>query len=297
MKIALGLSVALLLVPLFGALALGQASSSASASASSDGPMEVTIGTFNFAAGDSLAMEIVRDEDCTCMCDPISVSGFHVEDVDGAVRVKLVNDIELPQPIDKWVGMLTLASPDGTALPAGAYTAVVETSAGTFRTRINVAADGMTASSWGRVSSSASICGVEIRLYRLLTKETTTSISLHVGDKLMIALAGNATTGYAWEQIDSEGETILSPLAGLDYQPESAPAGMVGSGGTFLFRYSAESTGQTNLTFTYRRAWEEGPGTDTITFHVPRNRRIIREETGDFSNGMNCRKVACPLFF
>jgi len=137
--------------------------------------------------------------------------------------------------------MLTLVSPDGTALPAGAYTAVVETSAGTFRAQIRVAAAGMTASSWGRISSSASICGVEIRLHRLLTKETATSISLHVGDTLMIALAGNATTGYAWEQTDNEEESILSPFVGLDYQPESAPAGTVGSGGTFLFRYSAES--------------------------------------------------------
>jgi len=231
MKTALGLSVALLLVPLFGALALGQASSSASASASSDGPMEVTIGTFNFAAGDSLALEIVRDENCACMCDSISVTGFHVEDAHNTVPVKLLHDAALPQLIDKWVGMLTLVSPDGTALPAGAYTAVVETSAGTFRAQIRVAAAGMTASSW--------------RLHRLLTKETATSISLHVGDTLMIALAGNATTGYAWEQTDNEEESILSPFVGLDYQPESAPAGTVGSGGTFLFRYSAESTGQT----------------------------------------------------
>ena len=268
MKTLLGLSVALLLVPLLSALALGQASSSASASASSDGPMEVTIGTFNFVASDSLALEIVRDENCACMCDAISVIGFHVEDADDTVPVKLLNDAGLPQSIDKWVGMLTLVSPDGTALPPDAYTAVVETSAGTFRAQISVAAAGMTASSWGRVSSSASICGVEIRLYRLLTKETATSISLHVGDTLMIALAGNATTGYAWEQIDSEGETILSFLAGLDYQPESAPAGTVGSGGTFFFRYSAESTGQTNFTFTYRRPWEEGPGADIITFQV-----------------------------
>jgi len=268
MKTVLGLGVAFLLLPLFGILAIAQASSSASASASSDGPMEVTIGTFNFAAGDSLALEIVRAEDCTCMCDPISVVEFHLENADGSVPVKLLNNSELPLAIDKWVGMLTLASPDGSLLPAGEYTAVVDTSAGAFRARIKVADEGMTASSWGRVSSSASICGVEIRVYRLLTKETPTSIILHIGDRLMVALAGNATTGYAWEQIVSEEESIFSPLAGLDYQPEPAPAGTVGSGGTFFFRYSAESAGSMELTFTYRRPWEEGPGAETITFHV-----------------------------
>lgn len=268
MKTVLGLGVALLLLPLFGVLAIAQVSSSASASASSDGPMKVTIGTFNFTAGDSLALEIVRAEDCSCMCDPISVVGFRLENADGNVPVKLLNNFELPLAIDKWVGMLTLASPDGSLLPVGEYTAVVETSAGTFRARIKVADEGMSASSWGRVSSSASICGIEIRVYRLLTKETATSIYLHVGDRLMVALAGNATTGYAWEQTVSEEESILSPIAGLDYQPESVPVGTVGSGGTFLFRYNAESAGSIDLTFTYRRSWEEGPGAETITFHI-----------------------------
>ncbi len=271
MKNVLGLGVVLLLVPLFGVLAIAQVSSSASASASSEGPMEVTIGTFAFAAGDSLALEIVRDEDCACMCDPISVVSFHLENADGAVPVKLINDSKLPLAIDKWVGMLSLASPDGSPLPAGEYTVVVKTSTGTFKARINVADAGMTSSSWGRVSSSASICGVEIRLYHLLTKETATSINLHVGDRLMVALTGNATTGYAWKQINSKEESILSPLAGLDYQPESVPAGTVGSGGTFFFRFSAESAGKTNLTFSYRRPWEEGPGAETITFHVTAN--------------------------
>ncbi|NIA03362.1 MAG: hypothetical protein GWP12_02340 [Nitrospirae bacterium] len=271
MKGTLVFGVVLLLVPLFGVLGIAQVSSSASASASSDGPMEVTIGTFNFAAGDSLALEIVRDEPCTCMCDPISVTGFHLRNAEGPVPVKLLSDPVLPLPIEKWVWMLSLVSPDGSPLPAGQYTAVVETSAGTFTARISVAEPGMTVSSWGRVSSSASICGVEIRLYRLLTKDTAASINLHIGDRLMVALAGNATTGYEWQQVASEEEAILSPLAGLDYLPDSAPAGTVGSGGTFLFRFSADRAGTMDLTFTYRRPWEEGPGADTVTFHVTVN--------------------------
>ncbi len=268
MKTVLSLTLTLLLVPLFGAMTIAQVSSSAAASASSDGPMEVTIGTFNFVSGDSLALEIVREEDCTCMCDPISVTAFHLENADSTVPVKLTNDADLPLSIDKWVGMLTLASPDGIPLPAGEYTVVVETDAGTFRAHINVASAGTAAASWGRVSSSASICGIEIRLYHLLTKETVGKINLHIGDRLMIALAGNATTGYAWELTNSEEESILSPLEGLDYQPESAPAGTVGSGGTFFFRFEADSTGEEDLSFTYRRPGEEGPGAETITFHI-----------------------------
>ena len=260
--------VVLLLVPLFGVLGIAQVSSSASASASSDGPMEVTIGTFNFTGGDSLALEIVRDEPCACMCDPISVTGFHLQNADGPVPVKLLNDLMLPLPIEEWVRMFSLVSPDGSPLPAGQYTAVVETSAGVFKARISVAEPGMSASSWGRVSSSASICGVEIRLYHLLTKDTAASINLHVGDRLMIALVGNATTGYAWQQVASEDEAILLSLPGIDYLPDPAPAGMVGSGGTFLFRFSAERAGTMDLKFTYRRPWEEGPGAEMITFYT-----------------------------
>ena len=271
MKGAFVFGVVLLLVPLYGVLGIAQVSSSASASASSDGPMEVTIGTFNFAAGDSLALEIIRDEPCACMCDPISVTGFHLRNAAGPVPVKLLRDPAFPLPIENWVTMLSLVSPDGSPLPAGQYTAVVETSAGAFKARISVAEPGMSAFSWGRVSSSASICGVEIRLYRLLTKDTAASINLHVGDRLMIALAGNATTGYEWRQVVSGSEAIVSSLPGIDYLPDPAPAGMVGSGGTFLFRFSAEREGMMDLAFTYRRPWEEGPGADTITFHVAVN--------------------------
>lgn len=271
MKTVIGLGMALLLLPLFGVMTTGQVSSSASASASSDGPMEVTIGTFAFAAGDLLALEIVRDENCTCMCDPIFVTGFHLENADGSVPIKLLSDPVLPLSIDKWVGMLSLVLPDESPLPAGEYTAVVETSAGTFTARITVTDPGMSSSSWGRVSSSASICGVEIRLYRLLTKDTPASINLHVGDHLMVALAGNPTTGYAWQQTTSEEESILSPIVGLDYLPDPAPAGTTGSGGTFIFRFRADSAGTMNLTFTYRRPWEEDPGADTISFVITVN--------------------------
>ena len=263
--------VVLLLVLLFGVLGIAQVSSSASASASSDGPMEVAIGTFSFASGDSLALEIVRDEPCACMCDPISVIGFHLQNTDGAVPVKLLNDPVLPLPIKKWVGMLSLVSPDGSPLSPGQYTAVVETSAGTFKSRITVAEPSMSASSWGRVSSSASICGVEIRLYRLLPKDTAASINLRVGDRLMVALAENSTTGYEWQQVASEEEAILSPLPGLDYLPDAALAGTVGSGGTFLSRFSTDRAGTMNLTFTYHQPWEEGPGAETVTFHVAVN--------------------------
>ncbi|MEA1870892.1 MAG: protease inhibitor I42 family protein, partial [Candidatus Bipolaricaulota bacterium] len=161
--------------------------------------------------------------------------------------------------------------PSGEPAEVGAYTVAIDTSIGEFRAKIEVVSPGM-ASQSGRVSSRASVCGIELLVYRLFDEESDgQTIALREGDLLLIALPGNPTTGYEWEQTNSEEESILSPLEGLDYQPQSAPAGTVGSGGTFFFRFKADSAGESDLTFTYRRPWEEGPGTETITFHVTVN--------------------------
>jgi predicted secreted protein len=267
MKTAFTLSLALIMGLLLCCTTMGQVESSASASVSSQGPMEMTIGTFVYMAGDYLALEIVRDKDCKCMCEPIEILGIDLEYVGGVVPLRYLTGSDFPVLTDDWVGMLVLTTPQGDPLPGGKYAIVVKTDLGTFRAILRVI-DAGAFQPLGHVSSTASVCSVELRLYRLLTKETDRSISLHVGEKLLIALEGNMTTGYLWEQVDDEGAVALSTLEGPTYQPSPSPVGMVGSGGRFLFRYRAEAVGQTDLIFNYCRAWEEENETDTITFHV-----------------------------
>lgn len=267
MKTVSALSTGLVMSLLLCLVGIGQVESSASASASSEGPMELTIGTFVFLAGEHLALEVVRDEDCFCMCDPIQVLELSLENADGSVLFKLISDSEFPTLIDEWTGMLALATPEGQLLPSGEYTVVVRTSAGNLSALLHIMEAGEPRPT-GRVSSMASICGIELRLYRLLTEQTERSIGLRVGDQLMTALEGNATTGYSWELVNQEVPDILIPLPGRDYQPSPSPVGIVGSGGRFLFRYKADSVGKAELTFVYRRPWEAESDVEAMTFEV-----------------------------
>lgn len=79
------------------------------------------------------------------------------------------------------------------------------------------------------------------------------------GDRLLVRLSGNASTGYMWvrSEPDSLTGTPLEPIEEGIYQP------LVGSGvgcpGHFTFRYRAVDTGTITLTFVYQRSWEEDP--------------------------------------
>lgn len=76
------------------------------------------------------------------------------------------------------------------------------------------------------------------------------------GGTLEIRLAGNPTTGYQWGLI-SGGDAVLKPVGEHSYEPSAAPAGMVGTGGIFIFRYRAVGTGSTDIKFGYLRPWEK----------------------------------------
>ena len=70
----------------------------------------------------------------------------------------------------------------------------------------------------------------------------------------MLALGSNPTTGFRWEA--SFDDTTLK-LVDKTYEPRSAPAGMVGVGGTEYFRFRALRTGETVITMIYQRSWEK----------------------------------------
>ena len=79
-------------------------------------------------------------------------------------------------------------------------------------------------------------------------------IILKVGDTLQISLAGNITTGFAWE-IAENNAVILEPQGEVDYQQEKT--NLVGSGGTFIFTFKAISRGETTLKLIYHRSFEK----------------------------------------
>ncbi|MFC2018517.1 protease inhibitor I42 family protein [Chloroflexota bacterium] len=81
------------------------------------------------------------------------------------------------------------------------------------------------------------------------------TITTNVNREFIIALGSNPTTGYRWEA--SYDENRLS-LVENTFQPgESTEKGMVGAGGTELFRFKAQNKGETEISLLYKRPWEE----------------------------------------
>ena len=83
------------------------------------------------------------------------------------------------------------------------------------------------------------------------------TLHLAVGRTAAISLAGNATTGYSWSLTKLDG-TALEQAGSVEYAPDRARAGMVGTGGTSVARFRAVKPGQSTITLGYARPWETG---------------------------------------
>lgn len=73
------------------------------------------------------------------------------------------------------------------------------------------------------------------------------------GDNFSIVLEANPTTGYQWE-IDFDSSYIQ--LVGREYTVSSPE--LLGSGGKETFNFLSVKSGETGITFSYLRPWEEG---------------------------------------
>jgi len=231
----------------------------------SGGTVDLEVGVFVFEQGESMAVEVRRDGDCTCLCDPITVGGLSV--LDGAgVRVFSL-PCDPPASIDSWIGRWSLIDDEGKEIPAGIYRVAVTTSAGEFRAVVEVARPGEEATR-GRALARASACGLSLSVYRVLDEaDAGERAVLDPRDGLLISLRGNPTTGYEWE-IEDEPGALLERIEGASYLPDPALAGLVGSGGTFYFRYRATTVGDGTIVLAYRRPWVAGPPDRTVSFSV-----------------------------
>ena len=78
------------------------------------------------------------------------------------------------------------------------------------------------------------------------------TVQAHPGDQILIQLGANASTGFSWA-IDKTDATILA-LQRESYTPNAG--GALGSGGTAVFTFIAQSAGTVQLQLKYWRAWE-----------------------------------------
>jgi inhibitor of cysteine peptidase len=105
---------------------------------------------------------------------------------------------------------------------------------------------------------------VEVRLPK---EGGTQSATLAVGQKLVVAIAGNPSTGYEWE--------LTGPVAGAVLEQEgrvtfvAGATDIVGAPGEYRFAFKATGPGMTAVGIKYVRPWEQNVApAATATVHV-----------------------------
>ncbi len=94
------------------------------------------------------------------------------------------------------------------------------------------------------------------------------TIAIGINQEFIIALGSNPTTGYTWQA--SYDEAMLELVGGeSEYLPgKKAQEGLVGAGGTELFRFKVLQTGTTEITLVYKQPWEGGSTGETKVFTI-----------------------------
>jgi predicted secreted protein len=250
----------ILVVASLGALS---ESSSSSSLVVSPGTVAVSVGGLAFEVGSALALEIVGSETSSCFTPPVLIRGLAVSNAAGQEILSQT----CPPDTDAtdWIGRVHLADEAGVPFPEGDYTVTVTTSVGRFSAGFSILQAGDLATR-GHGTVRASVCGISLRVYRLLAAaDAGQSVSLRVGDRLMVELAGNPTTGYTWDDSIQNEYAVLRPSEEPEYRADSA---LLGAGGTFLFRYLATDVGPQDFRFIYHRPWESVQPESVVSFSV-----------------------------
>ncbi len=91
-----------------------------------------------------------------------------------------------------------------------------------------------------------------------------------VGDRVVVRLAGNPSTGFTWTRTAPVDEDLdASPLEPMEEGEWEFPAGgqLPGEPGVCLFEYAIVGTGTVTLSYEYARSWEDEPA-ETFTVAI-----------------------------
>jgi predicted secreted protein len=89
-----------------------------------------------------------------------------------------------------------------------------------------------------------------------------TIVAARLGDRVVVRLGGNPSTGYAWSRVAPRDDDIAaSPLDVIEEGEWHFPNGghLPGEPGICTFEYRAERAGIVTLTYEYARSWEGDP--------------------------------------
>jgi inhibitor of cysteine peptidase len=239
---------------------MAQSSSTATSSSSilSDGA-EVRIGGLVFEIGSHLALEIFAAKSSSCRASSVAVEGMELIDAAGN---SLRSEAYSPAlDASNWIGRVELVDDEGDPLPSGRYEIVVTTDIARFVASLETI-DESAFRGIGRYAAEASVCGFSLRVYRLLTEaDATTRALMRVGDRLMVLLEGNPTTGYQWTNTLEYEYAVLRETQEAEFR---ATSGLIGAGGVFIFRFHAVDVGPQAFRFAYQRPWESVQPIQTV---------------------------------
>ncbi len=214
-----------------------------------------------FEPGSSVALELVPAEGPACFGENLMIEEVQLVDAAG----NLLHVVAYDSFVDAsdWLGVVALRAGDGSNLAPGAYEMRVLTSGGEFTAGLNVvpAAD---LRPGDRFVAGVSTCNLALRVYRVIT-ENSAEVTMRIGDRLMVLLAGNPTTGYSWS-----GPVIYAdePIQASDEAEYRQSSGLLGAGGDFVYRYWAVDAGTQGFSFSYARPWETVAPISTVAFTV-----------------------------
>jgi inhibitor of cysteine peptidase len=78
-------------------------------------------------------------------------------------------------------------------------------------------------------------------------------LNVRVGEKIVVTLDGNPSTGYTWDPKELDA-SMIQQVGSTDFK--SGNPGLVGAGGTLTLTFKLLKPGTTVLTLIYHRPWE-----------------------------------------
>jgi predicted secreted protein len=216
---------------------------------------------YAFEPGSSVALELVHAAGAACFGTTLWVEKAGLYNAGGG----LISSVVYAPQVDagEWLGTVILRAADGSDLAPGAYEIRVTTSGGEFVAGLDVVA-AQQLGTLGRFVPTAPVCDTALEVHRLVTElDAGASVALRAGDRLMILLAGNPTTGYSWSNALASESVALRESEAVEFRADSE---LLGAGGFFFFRYVAFGAGRQEFRFVYARPWESAEPLMTFAF-------------------------------
>jgi inhibitor of cysteine peptidase len=117
----------------------------------------------------------------------------------------------------------------------------------------------------GSAMASFVSCGLAAAPRTITEADADHNVVLAVGQKLVLQLQSNPSTGYSWSLAENETRVLV----GLGKPTYRARGTLPGSGGVETWTLRAAKIGSERLKFEYRRPWEKQlPPAKTLLFLV-----------------------------